>query len=49
MGYTEIVDLLTRYYSTNGTLADAVAFSQLVAAHAVKELRHLLDVIQGSV
>ena len=49
MGFNELVDALTQYYSTNGTLGDALVFTQLVAEHATKELRHLLDVIQGSV
>ena len=43
----KIVDQLTAYYSTNGTLADVVAFSQMVAAESWKEVGKLYSVIQG--
>ena len=40
---------LTAYYSTNGSFADAVAFAQLVADSASREIAHLWTVLQGTI
>ena len=40
---------LTSYFSTNGTLADAVAFAQLVASDSYREIAHLWQVVQGTI
>ena len=41
----KIVDQLTVYFSTNGTLADAVYFANLVASGAWGEIRHLAKIM----
>ena len=42
-----MIDALTAYFSTNGTLADAVNFVQLVGAEAWGSVSKLYHVIQG--
>jgi hypothetical protein len=43
----EKIDALTAYFSTNGSLADAVAFTQLVASDAWGQIAKLYNVMQG--
>ena len=43
------VQACIEWFSTNGTFAEAVAFSQLVAAQAWGEVSKLYHVIQGAV
>ena len=45
----KMISDLTTYFATNGSLADALAFSQLVGAHAWGSIAKLYQVIQGSV
>ncbi|HET9233195.1 MAG TPA: hypothetical protein VFP10_03560 [Candidatus Eisenbacteria bacterium] len=49
MGYQEMVDWLSVYFATNGTLSDVVAFSQAVLNHDTPVLRTLLNIAQGSI
>ena len=43
------IQALTQYFSTNGTLADALAFSQMVASQTWGEVSKLYNIILGSV
>jgi hypothetical protein len=45
----KMISDLSNYFATNGSFADAVAFSQLVAGHLWGEVAKLYQVIQGSV
>jgi len=45
----QMISDLTAYFSTNGTLADAVAFSQLVGAHLWGEVAKLYQVTLCSI
>ena len=43
------IDALIAYFSTNGTLADAVAFTQLVCSQAWGEVAKLYNILQAVV
>ena len=40
-----LIDQLTAYFSTNGTLSDAVYFAQLVASGAWDQIAHLAKIM----
>ena len=40
-----LIDQLTAYFSSNGTLADAVYFAQVVASGAWGEIAHLAKIV----
>ena len=42
---SNLIDQLTTYFSSNGTLADAVYFAQLVASGAWGEVAHLAKIM----
>jgi hypothetical protein len=42
---SNLIDQLTAYFSTNGTLSDAVYFAQLVASQAWGEIAHLAKIM----
>jgi|GEM_PF-1063070 len=42
---SNLIDQLTAYFSTNGTLAQAVNFAQLVASQAWGEIAHLAKIM----
>ena len=42
---SNLIDQLTAYFSTNGTLADAVNFASLVASKSWGEIAHLAQIM----
>ena len=42
---SNLIDQLTTYFSTNGTLSDVVYFAQLVASGAWGEVAHLAKIM----
>ena len=42
---SSLIDQLTAYFSTNGTLADALYFAQLVASQAWGQIAHLAKIM----
>ena len=40
-----MIDQLTTYFATNGSLADAVYFAQLVASKSWTEIAHLANIL----
>jgi hypothetical protein len=40
-----MIDQLTAYFATNGTLADAVNLAQLVASNSWTEIGHLARIL----
>ena len=42
---SNLIDQLTAYFSTNGTLADVVNFAGLVASRSYSEIAHLAKII----
>lgn len=40
-----MIDQLTAYFATNGSLADAVNFAQLVVSNSWSEIAHLAKIL----